>query len=195
MKEETKEPTDISPTSPQPSTAPEVPTFQKIIDCKEGTVSALEKVLKFNPSAEQLRLVNDYQKKCLNLLTKAKNKISEESYSKSNNKLLEAIEKTHNRIVLDNQIINSLESSFSNNNKGNLAEDVLGFVYGSKMLIQFEQESWFEYKKIVEKEKLETPSSSSFDIFGVLFLILIISLIGSRVYRLYIKKNPENLKK
>jgi hypothetical protein len=193
MKEEIKEPTPISPTSPQPSSMPEVPTFQKIIDCKEGTVSALDKVLTINPSPEQLQAVSDYQKKCISMLSQAQAKINQESQSRVNDKLLEAIEKTQNRIVVDNQIVNSIKDSFSSNNGVKLTEEVLGFVYGSKMMVQFEQENWAEYKALVEKQKNETSSSSStFDIFGVLFLILIISLIGSKVYRLYIKKRSEN---
>ena len=152
---------NLPPTpEPTPTVTPNNPTgpdlsFKAIIECKEGSMKVMEKVVSIGPSLDQLKIVHDYQTKCLQTLGAAKIKISAEPVDSANEALLFALEKTSNRLILDNQIIKKLSDSFASNNGVALTEDVLGFLFASKMMYQQENDGWGKYKTALEQKNLQ----------------------------------------
>lgn len=153
-------------------------------------MQVMEKVLKINPNPQQLQVVIDYQNKCLEKINVALVKTESDSGA-VNDALAFALEKTKNRLVLDNQIITKIQKSFDSKNGVALTEDIMGFLFASKMMYQQEQNGWATYKVALEKQTLEDQKPSGGFDFSWVLLIIILIIAGSRAFRIYqAKKNP-----
>lgn len=191
------------PPSPQPSApvatpAPSSPklTLQAILDCKTGSSDTMAKVLKMNPSLEQLQKFEDYQTQCYKILTLAAEKINEEPVTGANKALLSALEKTQKRLILENQMVRKLEASYKSNNGVELTQNVIGYVYAGKLVVEQEAKAWGEYKTALEVESKNATVGSRpiMDYFSWILLIFLIFIVGSRVWRRIIKPkiNPKS---
>jgi hypothetical protein len=168
--------TDQTPSSTAPAGAKPI-TLQSILECKEGTSIAIGKVLEGATTDEQLQRIADFQTQCLQSFQVVQAKLDQEVKSESNIKLSEALEKTQNRIIIEQKMLRFLIKSDTPGAGNKMGEEMLGFIFAAKMTAPQENEAWGEYRASLEAEKTAPPKGNT-DFVGWGLLIIMLFIIG-----------------